>query len=256
MKPDNIKDILLEVSAGKLTVAEGMKRLSNLAFEDLGFAKLDHHRALRTGIPEVIFAPGKTEKQIITIFERFYKSGSDILITRVDKRVFDKIRHHHKKAKYNPTARIIYLLQKPKLVSSSKIIAVISAGTSDIGVAEEASVTIETFGGKVERLYDVGVAGIHRLLAHQDIIRKADVLIVVAGMDGALASVVGGLVSAPVIAVPTSIGYGASFGGISALLSMLNSCAPGVTVVNIDNGFGAAVAAIKMTRINDTTHEE
>jgi pyridinium-3,5-biscarboxylic acid mononucleotide synthase len=256
MKPDNIKDILREISARKLSVDEGMKRLSNLAFEDLGFAKLDHHRALRTGIPEVIFAPGKTEKQIVTIFERFYKSGSNIMITRVNKQVFDKIRRKHKRAKYNPIARIIYLIQKPIIDSNSKTIAVISAGTSDIGVAEEASVTIEAFGCKVERLYDVGVAGIHRLLAHQSIIRKADVLIVVAGMEGALASVVGGLVSAPVIAVPTSIGYGASFGGVTALLSMLNSCAPGVTVANIDNGFGAAVAAIKMTRIKNTTHEE
>jgi hypothetical protein len=249
MKPDNIKYILQEILARKVSIDEGMKRLSNLTFEDLGFAKLDHHRALRTGIPEVIFAPGKTDKQIITIFERFYKSGSDIMITRVNKPVFDKIHRKYKRAKYNPIARIIYLIQKPRIDSNSTTIAVISAGTSDIGVAEEASVTIETFGGNVDRLYDVGVAGIHRLLAHQDIIRKANVLIVVAGMEGALASVVGGLVSAPVIAVPTSIGYGASFGGISALLSMLNSCAPGVTVVNIDNGFGAAVAAIKMTRI-------
>jgi pyridinium-3,5-biscarboxylic acid mononucleotide synthase len=249
MKPDNIKEILTRISSGHLSVEDGLKRLSILAYEDIGFAKIDHHRALRTGIPEVIFAPGKTKRQIITIFERLYKAGVDIMITRVDKSIYNSIKRKFKIAKYNDVARIIYLIRSGPRKLDRNTIAVISAGTSDLSVAEEAAATAEAFGGDVERIYDVGVAGIHRLLAHQDKIRTARVIIVVAGMEGALASVVGGLVTAPVIAVPTSIGYGASFGGLAALLSMLNSCAPGVTVVNIDNGFGAAMAAIKMIRV-------
>jgi len=225
-----------------------MERLSIFQMEDLDFAKLDHHRALRTGVPEVIFAPGKTEKQILGIFERMVAAGADVMITRVNRTVYQKLRRKHKGIKYDEIARIIYKIKTRMNQMVSSKIAVVSAGTSDMGVAEEASVVIEAFGGRVERIYDVGVAGIHRLLQHQEKLRKADVVIVVAGMEGALASVVGGLVRAPVIAVPTSIGYGASFNGLAALLAMLNSCAPGVTVVNIDNGFGAAMAAIKMIK--------
>ena len=223
-----------------------MQSLAKFSFEDLGFAKLDHHRSIRTGLPEVIFAPGKSDDQILKIFGKMVDSGTDIMITRSNKLLFGKIRKKFKGVKYSDLARVIYRINSRMPNKNNRVIAVVSAGTSDINVAEEASVTIEVFGGIVERIYDVGVAGIHRLLAHQEKLRKAHVIIVVAGMEGALASVVGGLVKAPVIAVPTSVGYGASFAGLAALLAMLNSCAPGVTVVNIDNGFGAAMAALKM----------
>jgi hypothetical protein len=246
MKIPDIKNILEAVARGRMTANEGLKRLGDLPFEDLGFAKLDHHRSLRTGVPEVIFAPGKTDEQILKIFERMVKAGSDVLVTRVESRVFNKIKRKFKGAQYSQAARIIYLRRHRRNKDSGWSIAVVSAGTADMAVAEEAAVTAEAFGAKVERIYDVGVSGIHRLLAYQDMIQEAKVIIVVAGMEGALASVVGGLTPAPVIAVPTSVGYGASFNGLAALLAMLNSCAPGVTVVNIDNGFGAAVAAIKI----------
>jgi NCAIR mutase (PurE)-related protein len=246
MKPDDIKAIIKGVSDGKFTVDAAMKRIGTLTFEDLKFAKPDHHRAIRTGIPEVIFAPGKTDEQIIKIFASMKKAGSDILITRVDKRIYQKLRRKHAGIKYSEIARIIYRPKRKKETLANRVIAVVSAGTADMNVAEEAALSAEAFGAHVERIYDVGVAGIHRLLAYQSTLRKAAVAIVVAGMEGALASTVGGLVASPVIAVPTSVGYGASFGGVAALLSMLNSCAPGVTVVNIDNGFGAAMAALKM----------
>jgi hypothetical protein len=248
MRPDDIKKILENVSNGKISVENALERLSSFAFEDLEFAKLDHHRALRTGVPEVIFAPGKTEKQIVEIFGRMAKAGADVLVTRVDRKMFAKLKAKHKGVRYNETARMIHLAGRGKRVALSGTVAVVSAGTADLSVAEEAAAALEAFGAAVERLFDVGVAGIHRLLAHQGKLREARVVIVVAGMEGALASVVGGLVPAPVIAVPTSVGYGASFGGLAALLAMLNSCAPGVTVVNIDNGFGAAMAAVKMIR--------
>ena len=246
MRQNNIKAIIDRLSLGKISPEQALQKLSNLSFEDLGFAKLDHHRSIRTGVPEVIFAPGKTDEQILKIFERMSKSGSDVLITRTNKTIYDKIRRKFKGVNFNDVARIIYKTKAAKSPHAKKTIAVVTAGTSDISVAEEASVTIEVFGGKIERVYDVGVAGIHRLMAHQDKLKNARVIIVVAGMEGALASVVGGLVRAPVIAVPTSVGYGASFQGLAALLAMLNSCAPGVTVVNIDNGFGAAMAALKI----------
>jgi NCAIR mutase (PurE)-related protein len=248
MKPDDLRAILKDVAKGKLSIETAMKKLGGLSFEDLKFAKLDHHRALRTGLPEVIFAPGKTDEQIIKIFERMKKAGSDIMITRVDKRIYRKLRRKFIGIKYNDIAKIIYQPRRNRPLFATGAIAIVSAGTADMNVAEEAAISAEAFGAKIERIYDVGVAGIHRLLAHHDKLRKAAVVIVVAGMEGALASAVGGLVSAPVIAVPTSVGYGASFGGLAALLSMLNSCAPGVTVVNIDNGFGAAMAALKMIR--------
>jgi len=246
MKILDIRKILEAVARGSMTVDNGLKQLGNLPFEDLGFAKLDHHRGIRTGVPEVIFASGKTDEQIMGIFERMAKAESDVLVTRVDRRVFNKIKREFKSARYNEAARIITLLKARRAKMGKDQIAVVSAGTSDMAVAEEAAATAEAFGGRVERIYDVGVAGIHRLLAYQDKLREAKVIIVVAGMEGALPSVVGGLTPAPVIAVPTSVGYGASFGGVAALLAMLNSCAPGVTVVNIDNGFGAAVAAMKI----------
>lgn len=246
---DRIKDILLKIEQGKITAEEGWNLLRGSTFEDIHFAKIDHHRSKRTGVPEVIFAPGKTEKQIIEIFKRMHAAGSDILISKVDKSVYNKLKRVHKGLKYNDAARMIVKTGRKKPKTPAGRIAVVTGGTSDMNVAEEAAVTIEAFGYDADRIYDVGVAGIHRLLAFNDKLKKADVIIVVAGMEGALASVVGGLVSSPVVAVPTSVGYGASFGGIAALLSMLNSCAPGVTVVNIDNGFGAAMAALKMLSI-------
>ncbi len=241
-----IRSILEKIASGRLSVEDGARKLQSISFEDIGFAKLDHNRTIRTGAPEVIFAPGKTDRQIIKIFERMHRAGSDILISRADKALYNKLQRKYKNVKYNEIARMIIKTVRRKKVDTKRAIAVVTGGTSDLSVAEEAGATIEAFGSRVERIYDVGVAGIHRLLAYQDKLRSASVVIVVAGMEGALPSVVGGLVKAPVIAVPTSVGYGASFGGIAALLAMLNSCAPGVTVVNIDNGFGAAMAALKM----------
>jgi len=246
MQPEQIKRILSKIESGEISAAEGWKLLGDSGFEDIHFAKIDHHRNTRTGVPEVIFAPGKTEKQIIEIFKRMHAAGSDVLISKVEKSVYNKLKRSYKGLKYNEAARMITKTGRKKSKAATGRIAVVTGGTSDMNVAEEAAATIEAFGYDANRIYDVGVAGIHRLLAFNDKLKKADVIIVVAGMEGALASVVGGLVSSPVIAVPTSVGYGASFGGIAALLSMLNSCAPGVTVVNIDNGFGAAMAAIKM----------
>jgi len=246
MNSEKIRSVLRDISEKRLTVDDGLRRIRNLEFEDIGFAKIDHHRKTRLGFPEVIFAPGKTDAQIIKIFGRMSKSGGDILVSRVDKSVFNKLRRKYKSIKYHETARMIVKSGRREKQGRPETIAVVTGGTSDIPIAEEAAVTIEAFGERAERIFDVGVAGIHRLLAFQNNLKKAGVVIVIAGMEGALASVVGGLVSAPVIAVPTSVGYGASFGGISALLTMLNSCAPGVTVVNIDNGFGAAMAALKI----------
>ena len=245
----DIEKLLKQVANGKLDPEDALKQLKANSFEDIGYAKIDHHRALRTGSPEVIFAPGKTEKQIIDIFGKMYAKGSDILISRVEKSVYLKLKAKYKNLKYNEAARMIIGAKRRKRVKLDGTVAVVTGGTSDIPVAEEAAVTLEAFDCVTERIFDVGVAGIHRLLAHQNKIEEASVVIVAAGMEGALASVVGGLVSAPVIAVPTSIGYGASFNGLAALLAMLNSCAPGITVVNIDNGFGAAMAALKIMRM-------
>ena len=246
MNSDIIRSVLKGIAEKKLSVDDGLRELRALTFEDIGFAKIDHHRSSRTGAPEVIFAPGKTDRQIMMIFEKMSKAGSDILVSRADKSVYNKLKLKYKTIQYHESARMIVKKGRGQKSIYEGTIAVVTGGTSDIPVAEEAAVTIEAFGGKVERIFDVGVAGIHRLLAFQENLKQAKVVIVVAGMEGALASVVGGLVSAPVIAVPTSIGYGASFGGLAALLAMLNSCAPGVTVVNIDNGFGAAMAALKI----------
>jgi NCAIR mutase (PurE)-related protein len=219
-----------------------------LPFEDLGFAKVDHHRALRAGMPEVIFGQGKTPAQLATIFSRLAKHEGNILATRADKEQFAAVKKKVRRAEYREPARSI-VLQRDKEKYGKGIIAIVSAGTSDIPVAEEAVVTAEIMGNDVERLYDVGVAGIHRLLANRRTLTRARVIVVCAGMEGALPSVVGGLVGVPVIAVPTSVGYGAAFKGVAALLGMMNSCASNVSVVNIDNGFGAGYVASLINRL-------
>ncbi len=243
MEPRRIKKLLQDVRSGKIDPDKALEKLKNLPFEDLGFANIDHHRSLRTGLPEVIFAPGKTTGQIVKLATRMRKTGIDVLITRSDKNTFKILKDRFHSATFNPDAGIIHIPYRKKKAVMGCLILVVSAGTSDIPVAEEAAITAEVMGHGVKRIFDVGVAGIHRLFAHKAALREASVIIVVAGMEGALASIVAGLVDVPVIAVPTSIGYGASFNGLSALLSMLNSCVPGVVVVNIDNGFGAACAA-------------
>lgn len=249
MDQDTLLHLLEDVRKGLISPESASARLIHLPFEDIGFAKLDHHRPLRVGLPEVILASGKTPEQVAKIFERMVESGVNVLATRADQLAFDAVQQRVAAAQYFPVPRIIALRQteKPAEDSPSRI-AVVCAGTSDIPVAEEAAVTIDIFGGEVDRLYDVGVAGLHRLLAHRETLQLARVIIVCAGMEGALPSVVGGLVSVPVIAVPTSVGYGASFQGLAALLGMLNSCSPNVTVVNIDNGFGAAYVATMICR--------
>jgi NCAIR mutase (PurE)-related protein len=248
VNPDKLRDLLEAVRAGRVSPDSAFERLRKLPFEDLGFAKVDHHRALRTGFPEVIFGPGKTTKQIIEIARRVSRGSQNVLVTRLDADQARAVRKVLRKAEYSESARALTLIRgKPRIVGRGTIL-VVAAGTSDLSVAEEAALTAELLGNEVRRLHDVGVSGLHRLIAHSDLLRQAAVLIVVAGMEGALPSVVAGLVEKPVIAVPTSIGYGASFGGMAALLAMLNSCAAGVTVVNIDNGFGAAVAASLINR--------
>ena len=219
-----------------------LERLKDLPFEDLGFAKVDHHRALRTGMPEVIFSAGKTTAQVAAIFERMVKAGGNVLATRASREAFEAVAAIEPAAIYHEAARAITLAQAP-VKPGVGTIAVVCAGTSDLPVAEEAAVTLRLMGNTTEVIADVGVAGIHRLLAQKESLQTARVLIVCAGMEGALPTVVAGLVNAPVIAVPTSVGYGASFGGVAALLGMLNTCAPNVSVVNIDNGFGAACIA-------------
>jgi pyridinium-3,5-biscarboxylic acid mononucleotide synthase len=243
MHTDALKVILTQIQSGKLSIDKAIEKLRHLPYEDLGFAKLDHHRHLRQGFPEVIFCQGKTTDQIIRIIGRFIASGQNVLGTRASKDVAKAVKKKFPKSVYNELARTIVFAQKPVKPVSKGTIAIICAGTSDIPVAEEAVTTAEMLGNKVERVYDVGVAGLHRLLDKKETLYSANVIIVIAGMEGALASVVGGLVSCPVIAVPTSIGYGASFGGLAALLAMLNSCASNVAVMNIDNGFGAGCFA-------------
>lgn len=248
MDSEALKKMLEAVKNGQLSVDEALVDLKKLPFEDLGFAKVDHHRNMRNGYPEVVYCQGKTLEQIATIIEKLIESNNNIMATRASREVFDKIRKITGDAVYYEDARIV-VVKKRELPKTEKIIAVVTAGTSDIPVAEEAAVTCETMGQTVERVYDVGVAGIHRLFAKKDIIMKANVIVVVAGMEGALASVVSGLVDKPVIAVPTSVGYGANFGGLSALLTMLNSCATGIGVVNIDNGFGAGFLAAMINKL-------
>ena len=244
----SIRKLFEQVRRGQLSPDEAVERLRHLPFEDLGFAKVDHHRSLRMGMPEVIFGEGKTPQQMAQIFTRLACHGGNILATRANEEQFAKVRAASPKAEYRTLARAIVLQRDRKKYGKGKI-AVVSAGTSDIPVAEEAVVTAEVMGNDVEHLYDVGVAGIHRLLAHRGTLAKARVVIVCAGMEGALPSVVGGLVGVPVIAVPTSVGYGAAFQGLAALLGMMNSCASNVGVVNIDNGFGAGYVAALINRL-------
>jgi NCAIR mutase (PurE)-related protein len=246
MDSDRIRELLEQVRAGKIGVEEAFSQLKNLPYEDLGFARLDTHRAMRTGFPEVIFCPGKTVDQIVKIFERMARHEGRVMAARASSEAADAIKKKFPQSEYHESARMVTL--GAPAVTGKGAVLVISAGTADIPVADEAAVTAEMLGSKVERLFDVGVAGIHRLLDSRETLFAANVIIAVAGMDGALPSVVGGLVGRPVIAVPTSVGYGASFGGLAALLTMLNSCAPGVTVVNIDNGFGAGYTAHLMNQ--------
>jgi len=237
-----IEDILKKVYERKISPAEALHALKDYPYQDLHFAKIDHHRELRKGFPEIIYGLGKTDKQVLAIAKEIVKKGSSLLITRVEAPTYKKLKRAIPKARYNPAAKAVYLKQRPTAAGKGKII-ILTAGTSDIPVAEEAFVTCDMLGNEVERIYDVGVAGLHRLLGEYDKFKQAKVIIAVAGMEGALPSVVAGLVSVPVIAVPTSVGYGASFKGLAALLAMLNSCPGGVSVVNIDNGFGAAYLA-------------
>jgi pyridinium-3,5-biscarboxylic acid mononucleotide synthase len=248
LNAESIRKLFAQVRMGKLTPDEAVDRLRHLPFEDIGFAKVDHHRELRNGMPEIILGEGKTPAQVAGIFERLSKHGGNVLATRASEKQFAAVKKKVRAAEYRDLARAVVLQRDPTRYGKG-IIAVVSAGTSDIPVAEEAVVTAAIMGNEVEHFYDVGVAGIHRLLANREALTKARVVIVCAGMEGALPSVVGGLVGVPVIAVPTSIGYGASFKGMAALLGMLNSCASNVSVVNIDNGFGAGYVASLINRL-------
>ncbi len=249
MNIKNLESLLRRVKEGKIGIEEAIDRLESLPFEDLGFVKIDHHRSLRKGFPEVIFGEGKSVEEIIVIMKRLKEMGQNILITRLDDKKAKIIKRVYKKSNYYPRSRVLTYLVNPIKIEGKGTILVVTAGTTDIPVAEEAALTARFMGNHVETIYDVGVAGIHRLLFKREQLEKANVLIVVAGMEGALPSVIGGLVGKPVIAVPTSVGYGTSFGGIAALLAMLNSCASGVAVVNIDNGFGAGYIASLINRV-------
>jgi NCAIR mutase (PurE)-related protein len=251
MNQSELLKILEEIRAGALSPAKAAERLKHLPFEDIGFAKVDHHRALRQGYAEVIFGKGKTPAQVAEIVRAMVSkkaSSHNVLVTRADAKMFAAVKRVSRGAKFHPLSGVI-AIQRSKEISGKGTILVVSAGTSDIPVAEEAVLTARMMGNRVEQLFDVGVAGIHRLLDHRSALTEARVIVCVAGMEGALPSVVGGLVGVPVIAVPTSTGYGASFGGVAALLGMLNSCASNVIVVNIDNGFGAACVASCINRL-------
>jgi NCAIR mutase (PurE)-related protein len=250
MDPERLRQLLEAVRKGEIPVDEAIEEIRRLPYVDLEFAKVDVHRSLRCGFPEVIFCAGKRPEHVAEIARAILEGGENLLATRADREIFEAVRSAVPQARYHERARCITVVQK-EVSRREGLVLVVSGGTSDEPVAEEARVTAEMMGSRVETLYDVGVAGIHRLLDHTRAIFEADVIIVVAGMEGALASVVGGLTRRPVIAVPTSVGYGASFGGIAPLLSMLNSCAAGVSVVNIDNGFGAGYVA---SLITDRTH--
>lgn len=250
MNEDSLKKLLISVKTGEIDIDEAVSELKTLPFEDLGYAKIDHHRQLRKGFPEVIYGEGKTPEHIVNIMKVLKeRSKNTVLATRIKPEIYELIKDKIPEAEYYKEARILMIKQGEKIEKGC--IAILSAGTSDLPVAEEAAITAEAMGNKVIRIYDTGVAGIHRLLAYKEKLNQAKVIIVVAGMEGALASVVGGLVDKPIIAVPTSVGYGTSFNGLAALLTMLNSCASGVTVVNIDNGFGAAYAASLINNIGE-----
>jgi len=248
MMEAELRALLAEVKAGKKSIDEALGKLKHLPFENLGFARIDHHRSIRQGFPEVIFGRGKTVQQIVAIVKRMLANKHNILITHSDRGTFQQIKKLDRRTKFYKDSKAVVVWRDNTAHGKGKIL-VVSAGTADIPVAEEALVTAHVMGNDVENLYDVGVAGIHRLLSERDLLLKARVIVVVAGMEGALPSVVGGLVSVPVIAVPTSIGYGASLQGITALLGMLNSCSSNVTVVNIDNGFGAGYVASLINRL-------
>lgn len=253
MNHRQLRDILKRVADGALPVEEAVRRLEALPYEDLGFARLDHHRELRQGFPEVVFCDGKTPAQVALIFERLARRADVALATRATPEVFAAVRRVIPAARYEPGARCIVHGESPARRAPGRPALLISAGTADLPVAEEARVCLQAMGHPVTTLYDVGVSGLHRLLGHRELLRSCPVIIVVAGLEGALPSVVAGLTARPVIAVPTSVGYGASLGGLAALLAMLNSCAPGVAVVNIDNGYGAAAMASAILR---TAEEE
>lgn len=247
MHSEKIKEVLESHAKGLISAEDATKIIKNLSYENISFARIDHARAERQGFPEVIFGEGKTREQIIKIFEKLIERSPNVLITRTNADVFGETRNVYNESEWHETARIIRVFRDKSELGTGEI-AVVTAGTSDIPVAEEAALTAETMGNRVKRIWDAGVAGIHRILAEREILQNSRVVIVVAGMEGALPSVVGGLVKVPVIAVPTSIGYGASFNGLAALLGMLNSCASNVTVVNIDNGFGAGFVASLINR--------
>jgi len=238
---ESLKKLLADFKKGNKSEEDLLEALRDLPFEDIGFAKVDHHRELRTGFPEVIYGEGKSLEQILAIAEKIVKRGHNLLVTRIGVEIGSALAARFPEGEYGETARIFAIEAKPR--EKTGFVLVITAGTSDIPAAEEAAITASLFGCRVERIYDVGVAGVHRLLAYESLIQEADVIVVAAGMEGALASVVASLSRAPVVALPTSVGYGASFKGLSALLGMLNSCAAGVSVVNIDNGFGAGCVA-------------
>jgi hypothetical protein len=248
VSPERLRDILARVARGDVSDGDAFEAIKRLPFEDLGFAKVDHHRALRSGVPEVVLGQGKTTEQIVAIAGRLRAAEHSVLVTRLSAEAAQAVLAAAPYLTYDAGARLAYWRAAETTPGGRGTILVVAAGTADLPVAEEAALTADLLGNQVERAYDVGVAGIHRLFAQHERLRAASVLIVVAGMEGALPSVVGGLVDKPLIAVPTSVGYGASFGGLAALLAMLNSCAAGVTVVNIDNGFGAAVAAHLINR--------
>ena len=244
MDIDRLAALLGGVQSGEVAVVDALERLRSLPYDSVGdFAQLDTHRAVRTGAPEVVYCPGKSEEQVAAIMQRLTDHSDRVLATRATAAQYAAVRDVLPQAVYHPLPRLITVGQPPAPAHPERYVAVLTAGTADTPVGEEAALTLEWHGSRIERLYDVGVAGLHRLLGHLDTVQNAHALVVCAGMEGALASVVAGLVSRPVVAVPTSVGYGAAFGGISALLTMLNSCAGGVAVVNIDNGFGAAVYA-------------
>lgn len=247
MKIEDIEEILRAHSSGSLSTDKAAEQIKNLSFEDIGFARVDHSRPDRQGFPEVIFGAGKTRQQVTAIFEKLVERSPNVLVTRTDSDTYGELRNVCTDAEWHESAKLVRVLRDKTELGSGEI-AIVTAGTSDIPIAEEAALTAETMGNRVKRIWDAGVAGIHRILAERDTLQDARVVIVAAGMEGALPSVVGGLVRVPVIAVPTSIGYGASFGGIAALLGMLNSCSSNVTVVNIDNGFGAGFVASLINR--------
>lgn len=251
MNTADIEEILRSHANGALSAEDAAVKIKGLAYEDIGFARVDHGRAARQGFPEVIFGQGKSTDQIVAIFEKLIERSPNVLITRTNSEVFGQIRNINTEAEWHESARVIRLVRDSSELGTGEI-AVVTAGTSDIPVAEEAALTAEAMGNTVKRIWDAGVAGIHRILAEREMLQSSRVVIVAAGMEGALPSVVGGLVKVPVIAVPTSVGYGASFGGIAALLGMLNSCASNVTVVNIDNGFGAGFVASLINRKQET----